>query len=374
MVHGWQWRIAATVLAAAVLAPRPLVAQEVAVEAVPSSTQPAPTKPKAPPAKKNRSAKPAITSDERIRASCKPASRSGPIQPFEVFRDCLDTPEMVRIPGGRFFMGELGDTGLTYERPVREVIVPSFSIAKFELSFFEWDDCWNDRFCQKRPDDKDWGRGFNPVINVSWVDAQQYLAWLSKKTGQRYRLPSEAEWEYAARAGTSSGYHWGDSSFSTCDYANTLDIAGHQARPNWNWSTHCLDGFAFTSPVGSFPPNPWGLHDMAGNVWEWVQDCWHSDYTGAPPDASPWLGGNDADCEKRVNRGGGWGNHPRTLRTAKRDADSATGWGDAFGFRVVRDDAPEDVVSPAMEAAGSQPAGIDSPPQSAVTGQTPTGG
>ena len=166
------------------------------------------------------------------------------------------------------------------------------------------------------------------------------MAWLSIKTGQRYRLPSEAEWEYAARAGRETAYAWGEDGRKVCERANALDMAGRTYRPNWFWSNYCLDGFPFTAPVGSFPANDWGLHDMQGNVWEWVEDCWHSDYSDAPTDGSAWT--QDGDCGKRVNRGGGWGNHVRTLRSAKRDADMAEGRGDAFGFRVVREHPPEE--------------------------------
>lgn len=306
-------------------------------------------------------------------ATCVALPGSPNMEPLSVWRDCEDTPEMVTMPAGSFLMGELGETGLLYERPIREVQIRTFAISRFEATFVDWDLCQGDGFCQAHPDDKGWGRGFHPVINVSWVDAQQYAAWLSRKTGQRYRLATEAEWEYAARAGTTTSFPWGESMSATCDHANSFDIAGHNARPNWFWSVFCADGYTYTAPVGSFPPNPWGLYDMQGNVWEWVQDCWHSDYTGAPTDGSAWLEGGD--CNKRVNRGGGWGNHPRTLRSAKRDADLATGYGDAFGFRIVRD-LPQPVlpdtpppgprVAPAPEPAPSDPADAAPPAESSA--------
>lgn len=343
MALGWGWRIQVAVFLAGFVPALP-AAQAVAT--------PAPARAKSGEA---RDAQAAAAVAEAPK--CKPGTRTSAYKLLSTFRDCADTPEMVRLPGGKFRMGETSDMGLTYEQPVHEVTVPSISIGKYEVTFLEWDACYADRFCQKRPDDKGWGRGYRPVLNVSWVDAQQYVTWLSRKTGQRYRLPSEAEWEYAARAGTETRFYWGDSSYAACDFANTFDVAGHAVRPNWYWSMQCLDGFRFTAPTGSFPPNPWGLFDMAGNVWEWVQDCWHSDYTGAPSDSSPWLGGNDADCEKRVNRGGGWGNHPRTLRSAKRDADSATGYGDGFGFRIARDHAPDEVESPAKAVSAPSSAG-----------------
>ncbi len=287
--------------------------------------------------KKKRSKAPPARTAEPVRRPvvCEPTVGSPGLEPMSVWRDCADTPEMVTIPGGSFLMGELGETGLLYERPIREVQIKPFAMGRYEITFLEWDDCQADGFCQARPDDKGWGRGFRPVINVTWLDAQQYVTWLSRKTGQPYRLASEAEWEYAARAGTTSSFPWGEALTATCDHANAFDISGHNERPNWFWSVYCVDGYPYTAPVGSFPPNAWGLYDMQGNVWEWTQDCWHSDYTGAPTDGSAWISGGE--CDKRVNRGGGWGNHPRTLRSAKRDADSATGYGDAFGFRIARD-------------------------------------
>lgn len=292
----------------------------------------------------------------------RPAENQG-TSAFSAFRDCVDTPEMVRIPAGKFLMGEAGSFGHAYERPVHEVDVPPFSIGRYEVTFIEWDSCHAEGGCQTFPADEGWGRGFRPVINVSWIDAQQYVVWLSRKTGRNYRLPSEAEWEYAARAGTETTFGWGDSASESCDFANTFDITGAAQHSNWFWSVYCVDTFAHTAPVGSFPPNRWGLHDMHGNVWEWVQDCWHSDYTGAPADGSAWVTG--PDCGKRVNRGGGWGNNPRSLRSANRDADSATGSGDAFGFRVVRDEPPPPAVAPAPQtpppASGASESGIPTP-------------
>ncbi|TDU26879.1 formylglycine-generating enzyme required for sulfatase activity [Panacagrimonas perspica] len=251
------------------------------------------------------------------------------------YRDCADTPELVRLQGGTFMMGEHTSTGTLYERPLHEVKVPGFSIGKYELTFDEWDACVRARGCVKTPDDKNWGRGRRPVINITWVDAQQYVHWLSRKTGEKYRLPSEAEWEYAARAGAEGRYSWGEGAEWACEYGNVLDVTGGETFPNWTWRATCDDKFATTAPVGSFRGNPYGLYDMNGNVWEWVQDCWHNDYNGAPTDGSAWTSGGE--CGKRVNRGGGWGNHPRSMRSASRDADSGEGFSNAIGFRVVRE-------------------------------------
>ncbi len=251
------------------------------------------------------------------------------------YRDCADTPELVRLLGATFDMGEHSTTGTTYERPIHSVTVAGFSIGKYEVTFDEWDACYRAGACLKQADDKGWGRGRRPVIDVSWIDAQQYVHWLSEKSGHHYRLPSEAEWEYASRAGTGSRFSWGDGAEWACESANVFDLTSSESFPNWHWRASCDDGFVTTAPVGSFKGNPWGLFDMSGNVWEWVQDCWHNDYTGAPADGSAWVEGGQ--CSKRVNRGGGWGNHPRSMRSASRDADNADGYSNAIGFRVVRD-------------------------------------
>jgi formylglycine-generating enzyme required for sulfatase activity len=168
-----------------------------------------------------------------------------------------------------------------------------FGVGRYEVTFDEWDACVKGGGCNDyKPSDQGWGRGRRPVINVSWDDAQAYVAWLSKKTGQPYRLPSEAEWEYAARAGTTSRYWWGND-VPTSKQANFGDHVNK------------------TSKVGSYPANPWGLHDMNGNVWEWVEDCWNESYEGAPNDGSAWPSG---DCGRRVRRGGSWNVHPGVFR------------------------------------------------------------
>ena len=156
------------------------------------------------------------------------------------------------------------------------------------------------------------------MINVSWEDAVAYAEWLSAQTGERYRLPSEAEWEYAARAGSATKYSWGNE-------------IGHN-RANCNACGSQWDGEK-TAPVGSFGPNAWGLHDMHGNLWEWVQDCWNDNYQGAPADGSAWTSG---DCEIRVLRGGSWINQPGYLRAAFRNWFTTGGGASALGFRVAR--------------------------------------
>ena len=158
-------------------------------------------------------------------------------------------------------------------------------------------------------------------MNVSWEDAQSYVSWLSRQTGEEYRLPTEAEWEYAARAGTTTKYSWG----------NEIGVNRANCRPTEEYGT-CGDRFEYTAPVGSFAANPWGLHDMHGNVWEWVQDCGPGNYADAPADGSAWLSG---DCSVRVVRGGSWISYPWFLRAAYRYGISS-GYRYFSGFRVAR--------------------------------------
>ena len=227
-------------------------------------------------------------------------------------------PEMVEIPGGSFRMGCVsGRDCYDREQPVHEVRVEAFELSKYEVTFEEYD-----RFTsatgRERADDNGWGRGRRPVIIVSWEDAVAYTQWLSQQTGERYRLPTEAEWEYAARAGTVTKYSWGNEigrNRANCD------------RCGSQWDVQQ------TAPVGSFAPNGWGLHDMHGNVREWVQDCWNGNYQGAPSDGSAWESG---DCSQRVLRGGSWFYFPRNLRSAIRYRITASFRSNNNGFRVAR--------------------------------------
>ena len=236
------------------------------------------------------------------------------VRPGRVFKDCADCPEMVVVPSGAFRMGDLQGGGDSDEKPVHDVRIGySFAVGKFEVTFTEWDACVSAGGCGGyRPADQGWGRGWRPVMKVSWDDAQAYVSWLSAKTGQSYRLLSEAEWEYVARAGTGTKYSWG----------NQFD----SAKANNNGST--------TRPVGSYEPNGFGLYDVHGNVWEWVEDCWHDDYNGAPTDGSAWTSGGD--CSFRVLRGGAWVNYPRDLRAANRGRDGTGNRYSNYGFRLAR--------------------------------------
>ena len=196
--------------------------------------------------------------------------------------------EMVAIPGGSFRMGDLSGDGRDWEGPVHVVTIAPFEMGKYEVTFSQWDACVADGGCSHVPDDEGWGRGNRPVINVSWDDVQGFIAWLNTKTGGGYRLPTESEWEYAARAGSESKYSWGN------------ELGSNRANCD---KEYCGDRWEKTAPVGAFASNAWGLHDMHGNVWEWVEDCWNDSYVGAPGDGSAWRSGS---CSQRVIRGGSW--------------------------------------------------------------------
>jgi len=228
-------------------------------------------------------------------------------------------PEMVAIAGGAFSMGcGAPDTAcLDAEKPVHTVDVKGFDLSRYEVTFDQYD-AFATATRRAKPDDKGWGRGNRPVINVNWEDANAFVTWLAKQTGEPYRLPTEAEWEYAARAGTSTVYLWGNE--VGFGLANCTGCGSN------------FDGDR-TSPVGTFAANKFGLHDMHGNVWEWVQDCWQEGYAGAPADGSARLTGN---CSSRILRGGSWLNNPSFLRIAYRNWLSSNLRDVNTGFRVAR--------------------------------------
>jgi formylglycine-generating enzyme required for sulfatase activity len=252
------------------------------------------------------------------------------LKPGDSFKECPQgCPEMVVVPSGSFEMGSPQIERQAYKSEKGEfpqhlvTIAKPFAISKYELTFAEWDTCVTGGGCHGyKPNDQGWGGGQQPVINVDWYDAQAYVAWLSQVTGKTYRLLSEAEYEYAARAGTTTAYAWG------------ADI-----EPNGQAMANC-DGCGSkwdnqqTAPVGSFPPNRFGLYDMEGNVWEWTEDCVHNDYYGAPPDASAWIAGGD--CSNRAVRGGAWDYAPGDARSAFRSLGPANGRDYDWGFRVAR--------------------------------------
>ncbi len=255
------------------------------------------------------------------------------------FRDCDECPLMAVVPAGTFMMGA-PESYLEYEHPVHLVTIAApFAVGVYEVTFAEWDACVADGGCAA--DDADpwslrdhgWGRGRRPVMNVTWEEAKSYVEWLSGKTGESYRLLSESEWEYAARAGTQTTYSWGDEMGE--NQANCRDDPSYSSA-SW-WGAGCGDQWSERAPVGSFPANAWGLHDMHGNVEEWVEDCWNGSYAGAPRDGRAWLSG---DCGFRVYRGGSWYASPIRSRASSRGYWSADSGLWDVGFRVARTRAP----------------------------------
>ena len=267
-----------------------------------------------------------------------PGRPGGSMAPGERFSDCAACPEMVVVPAGSFMMGSPASEEGRFddEGPQHRVTIGSpFAVGVYEVTFAEWDGCVRAGGCGGyRPEDEGWGRGSRPVINVSWEDAQEYVRWLSRETGQRYRLLSEAEWEYVARAGTQMARYWGESESGQCRYGNGYDRTGHaELEYGYSEPVTCSDGYVHTAPGGLFEPNAFGLYDVLGNVWEWTEDCWNESYSGAPPDGSAWRSG---DCSRRVLRGGSWFSAPRDLRSAFRFRYSAGNRFSHFGFRVAR--------------------------------------
>ena len=267
--------------------------------------------------------------EAEITAEILAAERRRSQNPLGRFTDCEGCPEMVVVPAGTFNMGSNeSEEGIRdYEGPVHQVTISvPFAVGKYEVTFSEWDACVAAGGCGGyRPDDEGWGRGNRPVINVSWEDAQAFVGWLSRETGQDYRLLTESEWEYAARAGTTEPFHFG-STIST-DQAN---YDGNSIYGNGRKGVYR----GKPMPVGSFPPNKFSLYDMHGNVWEWVEDCWHKYYLDAPVNGSAWTSGNA--CDVRVLRGGSWNNRPRSVRAASRGWNETWDRNNDDGFRVAR--------------------------------------
>ena len=285
-----------------------------------------------------------------------------------VLRDCPQCPELVVVPAGSILVGAPDDEQLrenipapmaATERPQHPVtIAKALAVGRYEVTRAQYAafrravpgdgqsgcevfDVATRRWSLRA--DRSWrDPGFDqddrhPVVCVSWEDAHGYVTWLSQVTGRRYRLPSEAEWEYAARAGTLTSRYWGDARDLACDHANVSDLdraAAQGIDPSPEISFLCRDGVVQTAPVGLRAPNGFGLYDVQGNVWEWMQDCYSEDPAGAPADGAPRM---DGDCSRHMDRGGSWVNSPKYLRSAARHADSTTRRNDVLGLRVVRD-------------------------------------
>jgi len=276
----------------------------------------------------------------------------------EIFRDCPTCPEMVVLPPGEFVMGSpLTEVGRdSDEGPRHQVrLAKSFAVAKYKVTRAEYAafvkatghadgaGCWvwGEHFSGRWQADgnKSWrDPGFeqtdqDPVVCVNWDDAKAYAVWLTQKTGKSFRLLTEAESEYAARAGSTSSRPWGEDSRAACRYANVADQTAEAKVQHIGTWIECDDGYANTSPVGVFLPNAFGLYDTIGNAWEWVEDCYHESYEGAPPDGRAWTSG---ECSEHVARGGSWDNYPRNMRSAFRYRAAPPTRTSSLGFRLGR--------------------------------------
>jgi formylglycine-generating enzyme required for sulfatase activity len=276
----------------------------------------------------------------------------------KVFRDCRDCPEMVVVPPGGFTMGNEGGEQDRYEGPLRRVQIPySFAVGRFELTNGQY------RAFVKATGHKAAGTGCNavsgnrlvalpntswadpgygrpirddePVACIRWSDAKSYVSWLAGRTGKRYRLLTEAEWEYAARAGAQGLHTWGDDEALACRYGNVHDASAARATPDLpSKAAPCDDGHAGVAPVGRYAPNAFGLHDMIGNVWEWVEDCYQMPYGATPIDGSAQL---TVGCDRRGTRGGSWRTAYERQRPAFRGRDPEALTSQIFGMRIARD-------------------------------------
>jgi formylglycine-generating enzyme required for sulfatase activity len=308
--------------AAAQSAPSPPAAAPPAKQAIPAPAAPSPptspppavTAPAPPPAQAAEPAAPpppqqqlAVVKPPAVPAP--PAQLSG--SSANSFRDCERCPEMVNLPGGQFTMGSNDDPS---EKPSHDVTVAAFALGRYPVTIGEWRQCVADKACSYEPT----GDDNLPIYNVSWTDAQDYVAWLSKTTQTKYRLPSEAEWEYAARANTSTKFWWGNSLLPNKAACKGCGTDANAALP---------------VKVGAFAPNPLGLHDMAGGIAQWVADCWIKDYQGAPRNGTAR---DLANCRQRVLRGGSWKNDSGYMRSSSRDYYDTGVRYLTHGFRVAR--------------------------------------
>ena len=251
------------------------------------------------------------------------------------------------IPSGQFIMGDA--SGQKDERPLREVDVSTFYLQTTEVTLEQYSKykaasqlsdtkgCWYFKNKWRFSEELSWSDpGYeqeenHPVVCISWLDVQGFVHWLNSRSPYHFRLPSEAEWEYAARAFSTSTYYWGDEPEVLCIHSNAADNQTLKQFPTFK-TNDCDDGYLATSPVGHYLPNPFGLYDIYGNAWEWTQDCWNASYEQAPNDGTAWLTGA---CEKRVYRGGGWGDTPRFARSSLRNLANKDERRDDVGFRLV---------------------------------------
>jgi formylglycine-generating enzyme required for sulfatase activity/serine/threonine protein kinase len=254
------------------------------------------------------------------------------LRPGKSFRDCADCPAMIVVPAAAYWQGseDTSSLALSMEKPRRLITIDEpFAVSVHEITMAEWDRCFDDQGCTSRPTDNGWGRADRPVIMVSWNDAEEYVHWISEKTGQSYRLPSESEWEYFARAGEESDWPGGDPAM-VCKFGN---VAGAETGFRWQ-HPQCSDKLALgTAPVGSFRANSFGLYDTTGNVSEWTADCMNLSYLDAPVDGSAWGRGI---CSSHMTRGGSWITGTKEIRLPARFNLKNGDRNDFTGFRVVR--------------------------------------
>jgi len=239
------------------------------------------------------------------------------LKPGDMFRDCETCPEMVVVPAGLYVMGSKLDKTEMPPRIMR--FKKPFAIGRFETLHAEWQARVDAGGCTHKPDDHNWGTNRMPVMNVNHDMVHGFADWLSKTTGHKYRLPSEAEWEYAAKAGSKSNYWFGD-------LVGENQVNCRKCGSPWSGIGN--------APVGSFKPNPWGLYDMNGNAYEWVEDCWHENYQGAPKGPEAWV---DGKCQFRVIRGGSWYYYSRMSRAANRQKNPGAVKSYWLSFRLVRE-------------------------------------
>ncbi len=280
--------------------------------------------------------------------SAKDAKPSSSWKTGQTFKECRNCPEMIVIPAGTFTMGSPADEPERRDNEHQHMVtIPRpFAVGRTEVTWDQWEACVRDRGCdgiaveaalrskengEPNPDFKDWGRGTRPVVGVSWFDAQTYVGWLNRKTGgdDVYRLLSDAEWEYTARAGTTTAYPWG----AAIDHNHgNFGLSGHELGPKAEGRDQWL---AETAPVASFPPNAFGVYDMHGNVFEWIEDCYEVDRAHAPEDGAADKQGN---CATRMFRSGSFISNPYMHRSAKRTAPypSTRRGRNYLGFRVAK--------------------------------------